>query len=89
MTVAAALRTGAFWILAFITIFSAFSENGLVTNLSPILTQHGVLAALQLSLCRFVEEQELLAASVSASQSIASLRNSFSRLFSPWPLRAR
>jgi predicted MFS family arabinose efflux permease len=45
MTVAAALRTGAFWILAFITIFSAFSENGLVTNLSSILTQHGVLAA--------------------------------------------
>jgi predicted MFS family arabinose efflux permease len=45
MTVAAALRTATFWILAFITIFSAFSENGLVTNLSPILTQHGVLAA--------------------------------------------
>lgn len=45
MTVAAALRTVAFWILAFITIFSAFSENGLVTNLSSILTQHGVLAA--------------------------------------------
>jgi predicted MFS family arabinose efflux permease len=45
MTVAAALRTAAFWILAFITIFSAFSENGLVTNLAPILTQHGVLAA--------------------------------------------
>lgn len=45
MTVAAALRTAAFWILAFITIFSAFSENGLVTNLSSILTQHGVLAA--------------------------------------------
>jgi predicted MFS family arabinose efflux permease len=45
MTVAAALRTGAFWILAFITILSAFSENGLVTNLAPILTQHGVLAA--------------------------------------------
>jgi predicted MFS family arabinose efflux permease len=45
MTVAAALRTAAFWILAFITILSAFSENGLVTNLSPILTQHGVLAA--------------------------------------------
>ena len=45
MAVAAALRTAAFWILAFITIFSAFSENGLVTNLSPILTQHGVLAA--------------------------------------------
>jgi predicted MFS family arabinose efflux permease len=45
MTVAAALRTAAFWILAFITIFSAFSENGLVTNLSSILTQHGVLAS--------------------------------------------
>ena len=45
MTVAAALRTTAFWILAFITILSAFSENGLVTNLASILTQHGVLAA--------------------------------------------
>ena len=45
MTVAAALRTSAFWILAVITIFSAFSENGLVTNLASILTQHGVLAA--------------------------------------------
>ncbi len=29
MTVAAALRTAAFWILAFITIFSAYSENSL------------------------------------------------------------
>jgi predicted MFS family arabinose efflux permease len=45
MTVPNALRTGAFWILAFITILSAFSENGLVTNLASILTQHGVLAA--------------------------------------------
>jgi predicted MFS family arabinose efflux permease len=45
LTVAAALRTAAFWILAFITILSAFSENGLVTNLASILTQHGVLAA--------------------------------------------
>ena len=45
IAVAAALRTTAFWILAFITIFSAFSENGLVTNLASILTQHGVLAA--------------------------------------------
>jgi predicted MFS family arabinose efflux permease len=45
MTVATALRTVAFWILAFITIFSAFSENGLVTNLTSILTQHGVLVA--------------------------------------------
>jgi predicted MFS family arabinose efflux permease len=45
VTVAAALRTTAFWIVAFITILSAFSENGLVTNLASILTQHGVLAA--------------------------------------------
>jgi predicted MFS family arabinose efflux permease len=45
LTVAAALRTAAFWILAFITILSAFSENGLVTNLASILTQHGVIAA--------------------------------------------
>ncbi len=45
MTVPAALRTAAFWILAFITILSAFSENGLVTNLASILTQHGVLVA--------------------------------------------
>jgi predicted MFS family arabinose efflux permease len=44
MSVAAALRTTAFWILAFITILSAFSENGLVTNLASVLTQHGVLA---------------------------------------------
>lgn len=45
MTVAGAMQTGAFWILACITILSAFSENGLVTNLASILTQHGVLAA--------------------------------------------
>lgn len=44
MTVPAALRKAAFWILAFITILSAFSENGLVTNLASILTQHGVIA---------------------------------------------
>lgn len=44
VSVAAALRTASFWLLAFITIFSAFSENGLVTNLAAILTQHGVLA---------------------------------------------
>ncbi len=42
VSVSAALRTVPFWILAFITIFSAFSENGLVTNLAAILTQHGV-----------------------------------------------
>ena len=45
LTPAAAMRTAAFWILAFITILSAFSENDLVTNLASILTQHGVLAA--------------------------------------------
>jgi predicted MFS family arabinose efflux permease len=52
VTVAAALRTSAFWILVFITIFSAFSENGLVTNLAAILIQHGITvsaAALALS----------------------------------------
>jgi len=45
MTVAAALRTPAFWMLAVITILSAFSENGLVTNLAAMLTEHGVVAA--------------------------------------------
>lgn len=45
MTVATALRTVAFWILALIIILSAFTENGLVTNLASILTQHGVLAS--------------------------------------------
>jgi len=45
VTVAGAMRTTAFWILAVITILSAFSENGLVTNLGSILTQHGLLAA--------------------------------------------
>jgi predicted MFS family arabinose efflux permease len=45
VTVSAALRSSAFWIMAFITILSAFSENGLVTNLAAMLTQHGILAA--------------------------------------------
>lgn len=44
-TISAALRAGPFWILAFITIFSAFSENGLVTNLAAILTQRGLTAS--------------------------------------------
>jgi predicted MFS family arabinose efflux permease len=43
-TVAAALRSGPFWILAFIIMLSAFSENGLVTNLAAILSEHGVMA---------------------------------------------
>lgn len=45
VTVRAALRSRAFRILCVITILSAFSENGLVTNLASILVQHGVLAA--------------------------------------------
>jgi predicted MFS family arabinose efflux permease len=40
-----AMWSAAFWILAAITILSAFSENGLVTNLAAILTQHGITAA--------------------------------------------
>jgi predicted MFS family arabinose efflux permease len=43
-TVAAALRSGPFWVLAFIIMLSSFSENGLVTNLAAILTEHGVMA---------------------------------------------
>lgn len=42
--VAAALRSSPFWILAFIIMLSAFSENGLVTNLAAILTERGVMA---------------------------------------------
>jgi predicted MFS family arabinose efflux permease len=44
VTVAAALRSGPFWILACIIMLSAFSENGLVTNLAAILTEHRVSA---------------------------------------------
>ena len=46
VTVGAALRSSAFWVLAVITILSAFSENGLVTNLAAILTEHGVTASI-------------------------------------------
>jgi len=52
VTVAAALRTAPFWILASIIMLSAFGENGLVTNLAAMLTEHGVTvtaAALALS----------------------------------------
>jgi MFS family permease len=38
------LRSKPFCILAFVIMLSAFSENGLVTNLAAILTQHGVAA---------------------------------------------
>ena len=43
-TVGAALRSAPFWILAFIIMLSAFAENGLVTNLAAMLTEHGVTA---------------------------------------------
>ncbi len=52
LRVAAALGSAAFWVLCSITVLSAFSENGLVTNLAAILTEHGVTpqgAALALS----------------------------------------
>lgn len=51
-SVGAALRSGAFWLLALIIMLSAFSENGLVTNLAAVLHEHGVTlgaAALALS----------------------------------------
>lgn len=44
LTVGAAFTKAAFWILCGITVLSAFSENGLVTNLAAILTDHGVTA---------------------------------------------
>lgn len=43
-TVRAAMCSVAFWVLALITALSAFSENGLVTNMAAILTEHGVTA---------------------------------------------
>lgn len=51
-TIAQALAHPVFWILAGIILLGAFSENGLVTNLAAILTEHGVsvsFAALALS----------------------------------------
>jgi predicted MFS family arabinose efflux permease len=44
MSVRAVFSTAAFWLLCGITVLSAFSENGLVTNLAAILTEHGVTA---------------------------------------------
>jgi hypothetical protein len=50
VTVAAALWTATCWILALITILSAFSENGLVTNLASLPNMgwllHGRVAGL-------------------------------------------
>jgi MFS family permease len=44
VTVGAALCSVAFWVMAVITVLSAFSENGLVTNMGAILVEHGVTA---------------------------------------------
>jgi predicted MFS family arabinose efflux permease len=52
LSVRGAFATSAFWVLCGITVLSAFSENGLVTNLAAILGDHGVTpqsAALALS----------------------------------------
>ena len=52
VSVGCALRSAPFWILAAITMLSAFSENGLVTNMAAMLHEHGVTlraAALALS----------------------------------------
>lgn len=51
-TVRSALRSSPFWILALIIMLSAFGENGLVTNLAAVLTEHRITvqaAALALS----------------------------------------
>ena len=50
--VGTALRSRAFWVLATIIMLSAFSENGLVTNMAAMLHDHGLTlqaAALALS----------------------------------------
>ena len=44
-TVPEAMASTAFWILALIILLGAFSENGLITNLSAILAGHGVASA--------------------------------------------
>jgi predicted MFS family arabinose efflux permease len=44
VSVRAAFADAAFWLLCGITVLSAFSENGLVTNLAAILTEHGITA---------------------------------------------
>jgi predicted MFS family arabinose efflux permease len=43
-TVGTALRSAPFWIMAFIIMLSAFNENGLVTNMAAMLTEHGITA---------------------------------------------
>ena len=45
VTVAAALKSAPFWILATIIMLSAFSENGLVTNMAAMLTERRITAA--------------------------------------------
>jgi MFS family permease len=43
-TVRAALSSISFWTLALIIMLSAFNENGLVTNMAAMLTEHGITA---------------------------------------------
>ena len=43
-SVSAALRSASFWIIASIIMLSAFNENGLVTNVAAMLTEHGITA---------------------------------------------
>ena len=43
-SVKTALASAAFWLLCGITVLSAFSENGLVTNMAAMLTEHGLSA---------------------------------------------
>ncbi len=51
VSVGEALRSLPFWVLAAIIMLSAFSENGLVTNMAAMLHDHGVtLAAAALAL---------------------------------------
>jgi predicted MFS family arabinose efflux permease len=45
VTVAAALKSAPFWILATIIMLSAFSENGLVTNMAAMLTERRITTA--------------------------------------------
>jgi predicted MFS family arabinose efflux permease len=43
-TIPQALRSPIFWLLAVIVMLGAFTENGILTNLTAILTDHGVTA---------------------------------------------
>ena len=81
---AAALRTTAFWILACITILSAFSENGLVTNLPPSSRNMEFSPPLRRSLSLFAEPLASWRAWVSALQSTGSPLSASRLLFWQW-----